>query len=100
MIICTGYLTIDPAKRAEAEAAIATLVAATTAEEGNVEYRYASDLGDPNRINILEIWESEDAMNAHMATDHLAEFMGTIVGFLGGPAEVMRHDVASSTKLI
>jgi quinol monooxygenase YgiN len=99
MIICTGYLTLDPAQRDAAEAAIAKVVAATTAEPGNLEYRYSADLADPNRINIFEAWADEAAMNEHMGTDHLAEFLGTIGGCLGGPAEVTRDDVASSTKL-
>ena len=50
MIVVTGYLTINPAKRAEAETAIKTLVPLTEAEEGCVQYRYAADLLDPDRI--------------------------------------------------
>ena len=99
MIIATGYLTIDPAKRDQAEAAIATLVPATLAEDGCAEYRYSNDLADPNRINILEQWESEEAMTTHMGTEHLATFMTAIGECLGGPAEVWRHDVATSSKL-
>jgi quinol monooxygenase YgiN len=99
MIVVTGYLTIDPAKRAEVEAAIATLVPLTVAEDGCVEYRYATDVLEPNRINIWEQWESEDAMTAHMGTSHLADFMGVVGTCIGGPVEITRHDVATSTKL-
>jgi quinol monooxygenase YgiN len=99
MIVVTGYLTIDPAKRAEVEAAIATLVPATVAEEGCVEYRYATDVLEPNRINIWEQWASEEAMNAHMGTSHLADFMGVMGTCIGGPLEITRHDVATSTKI-
>ena len=99
MIVVVGYITINPEMRAEAEAAIATLVPLTVAEEGCVEYRYAADILEPNRINIWEQWESEEAMNAHMATPHLAEFMGVMGTCIGGPLEITRHDIASSTKI-
>ena len=99
MIVVTGYLTIDPAKRAEVEAAVATLVPLTVAEEGCVEYRYAADLLEPNRINIWEQWESEEAMTAHMGTSHLADFMTVMGTCIGGPLAIDRHDVASSSKI-
>lgn len=99
MIVVIGYLTIDPAKRDEVHEAIGALVPATRAEDGCIDYRYSIDIDDPARINIVEQWESEDAMNAHMGTEHLATFMGVMGTCLGGPVEIVRHDVASSTKL-
>ena len=99
MIVVVGYLTINPDMRAEVEAAIATLVPLTVAEEGCVEYRYATDVLDANRINIWEQWESEEAMTAHMGTAHLADFMTVMGSCIGGPLEITRHDIASSTKI-
>jgi quinol monooxygenase YgiN len=99
VIVVIGYLTIDPAHRAAAEAAIAELVPLTLAEDGCVDYRYSADLLVPDRINITEQWASEAAMEAHMATNHLAQFMATIGPCLGGAVEITRHDVAASTKL-
>jgi quinol monooxygenase YgiN len=99
MIVVTGYLTINPDLRAEVDAAIATLVPLTLAEDGCVQYRYANDILDPNQINIWEQWESEDAMNAHMGSTHLADFMGVMGTCIGGPLEITRHDIASSSKI-
>lgn len=99
MIVVTGHLTIDPAQRAAVEAAIATLISATRVEEGNVDYRYGADLGKPDRINITEIWESDEAMTAHMGTQHLADFMAAVGPAISGSVEIVRHDIDSSTKL-
>ncbi len=99
MIVVNGYLTIDPAKRAEAEAAIATLVPLTEAEDGCVSYRYAADLLAPERINVAEVWESDEAMTAHMGSEHFAAFMGEIGPCIGGDVSITRYDVSSSTKL-
>ena len=84
MIVVTGYLTIAPEQRAAAEAAIATLVPLTEAEEGCLTYRYAADLLAPERINIVEQWESEEAMTAHMGAPHFAAFMEAIGPCIGG----------------
>jgi len=99
VIIVAGYLTLDPAKRDEALAAIAKCVEPTRKEEGNIDYRFSPDLDDPNRMNLLEQWADEDAINLHMASEHLAEFMTAIGGCLGGPAEVIRYDVSGSKPL-
>jgi quinol monooxygenase YgiN len=69
------------------------------ADEGSVEYRYATDVQDPNPINNWDHTASEEAMNAHMGTSHLADFMGVMGTCIGGPLEITRHDVATSTKI-
>ena len=48
---------------------------ATRAEAGNLDYRFSPDLDEPDRFNLIEQWEDEDAMTAHMASPHLAEFL-------------------------
>ncbi|QXC62167.1 antibiotic biosynthesis monooxygenase [Aquihabitans sp. G128] len=98
MIVVAGHLAVNPEHRDAALAAIATGVAATRAEPGCVDYRFSPDLEDENRFNLIEQWESEEAMNEHLATPHLAEFMTAIVPCLLG-AEIIRHDVSSSAPL-
>lgn len=99
MIVVAGYLTINPDHRAAADAAIATIVPVTEALEGCVQYRYSEDLTEPNRINISEIWESDAAMDEHMAAPEFAAFMTEIGPCIGGDVSVVRYDVAGSTKL-
>lgn len=100
MIIVNGHLTIDPAQRDAAEAAIADAVAATRAEPGNVDYRFSADLADPNRINMVEIWEDQAAIDAHMGTEHLAAFMAAIGPCVAGSVSITSYDIASSTTLL
>lgn len=99
MIVVTGHLSIAPDQLDTALAAIRTNVAATRAEPGNVDYRFSTDLDEPGRLNVVEQWEDEAALDAHMASAHMAEFMGAIIPMVTG-AEVVRHDVSASSKLI
>jgi quinol monooxygenase YgiN len=99
VILVAGHLTIKPESRDEALALFATTSESTRQEPGCLDYRFGTDVNDPDRIMILEKWEDEEAMSTHMATPALAEFMGTVFNFLGGPAEVIRHDVSAAKSL-
>jgi quinol monooxygenase YgiN len=54
--------------------AIAAMEKASRAEEGCHDYTFAVELSDPNKLRITECWENEDALKAHFATPHMAEF--------------------------
>lgn len=99
MIVVAGHLTIKPESLDAALEAIRTCVAATRAEEGNIDYRYSTDIDDPTRLNLVEIWEDEEAMTAHMGTEHLATFLGAVGDFVGGSVEIVRYDVSGTSKL-
>jgi quinol monooxygenase YgiN len=77
-IIVTGVIDLDPTKRDAFIAAALEVMEATRAEEGNEGYAFTGDLGEPGRFHVTEQWASEDAMQAHMASPHLAAFMGKL----------------------
>lgn len=79
-ILVTGTLDIDPANRDAAIEAIGTLMTATRAEEGCEQYVFSADLDDPGRFHISERWASQAAMDAHMGSAHMADFMGAAGG--------------------
>ena len=100
MIVVVGYLTIDPAKRDEAEAALIAAMAATRTEDGNIDYRFSTDLLDPNRINCVEQWEDQASIDAHMTHPNLAEFMTAIGPCVSGPLGFVGYEISSSTTIM
>jgi quinol monooxygenase YgiN len=100
VIIVSGHITLAPEHRDTALAAIATCVEATRAEDGNEDYRFSADLGDQDRINIYECWATQEAMDTHMATAHLADLMTAIGPCIGGSVELTKFEVSSSSKLM
>jgi quinol monooxygenase YgiN len=100
MIVVSGTLTIDPAKADLAQELTDKLVAETRKEEGNVAYEYSRSHADPGRWRVFEEWASEDALNEHMASPHMAEFMGAAgdLGITG--ADIQRYDVSEKSKLM
>lgn len=70
MIIVEG--TIRVANIELARGAMRDMIKASRAEAGCIAYAYAVDILDPNLVHVSERWESRDALEAHLKTDHIA----------------------------
>ena len=99
MIVIAGTISIDPARRDVAIAAMRELMAETRKEKGCVAYAMSGDFDDAGTIRLFEEWESQDALNAHMKAPHMAKFQSQIpnLGFRGMKAE--RYEVGSKGPL-
>ncbi len=49
----------------------ATLVAPARREDGCVQYDLCQDVADPTRFAMIEAWETEAALDAHLARESL-----------------------------
>ena len=100
MIVVTGTMTLDPAKVDDARQAMLTMMEASNAESGCLSYRFAADLTEPGTFHLIEQWEDDAAMEAHGATPHMAELMSAM-GTLGvTAAEIWRHDVSGTSRIL
>ena len=80
---------IEPSKvevaRQEFTAIIATVVANEAACHG---IRFHQDIDDPNRLLLVEHWESKEAFTGpHMQTPHMQAFLERAKAFLAGSPE-------------
>lgn len=99
MLVIHAEMPLDPDHREEALEHVQTLVEASQAEAGTINYRAATDVSDPNLVRIVERYEDADAFESHTATDHYQEFERRIAGMLTGEPSVMRFEVDSATEL-
>lgn len=100
MLIVSGIITMDPSGHDQAVELVGPLVEATLAEEGCITYGFWADPNQPGVFRVYEEWADEDALNTHMGTPHMAEF---IVGMGSLPitgTEINKHEVAGSSKLM
>ena len=81
MLLLAGTIDIDPTKMQGAEAAAKEMMAETRKEDGCVAYVFSRDLFDPGRFHLFECWASQEALDAHGASPHMAKFRGQ----MGGP---------------
>lgn len=50
------------------------VVDATRREEGNISYELNQDINQPNKFVMVEVWSSQNAIDAHNASDHFQKF--------------------------
>lgn len=100
MFNIAGTIVINPEREARARELIAVLVAATRAEPGNVSYEYFLALDDPGRFHFFEEWETQEAIDAHNASTHLADFMAAAGELEISHVEINQYEVASKTRIM
>ncbi len=74
MLIIAGTLTVEADRRRDMLDSVAPMVEASRAEPGCREYVFSPDPHDPSLVRLFELWESEDALAAHFASEHMASW--------------------------
>jgi quinol monooxygenase YgiN len=78
MIICNFSFQTTPEHREAFLDLIRTMMAETQEEAGCTLYRYTADLDDETRFHLVENWEDEAAINAHIDSPHAAHFIANM----------------------
>lgn len=52
----------------------------TRKEEGCMSYDLHQDVQNPQKYTILEVWQSQDAINSHNNSEHFKKFVKDIEG--------------------
>ena|ERR1700690_3398000 len=99
MIVVVGRVSTDADKRDALIRAGQRVAAASRAETGCIGYRLYEDTENSNELVFVEEWESDEALQQHFKTAHIAEFMQAIGPTLVAPADVKFHEIASTRDL-
>jgi quinol monooxygenase YgiN len=99
MIVVVGRVTTDAARRQELVRVGQAIASASREEEGCISYRVYEDTERANDFVVVEEWESQEALDRHFRTPHVAEFMRALPAAIAGPPDVKFHSVAHSTDL-
>ncbi|WP_273185159.1 putative quinol monooxygenase [Hyphomonas adhaerens] len=72
MIVIEGTVRVPPERVEAARPAMETMIRASRAEPGCIDYAYSVDLLDPGLVRVTERWENREALKAHFAAPHMA----------------------------
>ncbi|NND76445.1 MAG: antibiotic biosynthesis monooxygenase [Ilumatobacter sp.] len=72
MLIVAGSITTEPDGRQVFLDAVQPMVAATNTEPGCREYAFTPDPDDETRVLLYELWDDQDALDGHFASEHMA----------------------------
>ncbi len=74
MLIVAAEVRVEEGAVEKVRDAIRTMETETLKEPGCHAYAFSVDISDATMVRIFERWESEDALRAHFATPHMANF--------------------------
>lgn len=94
MVIVTGHLVVDPLQRDGYLAGCATVVQQARRAPGCLDFAISADLLEPDRINIVERWDSRAAVDEFRGSGPSEEQQGSIIS-----ASVCEYDVAAERPL-
>ena len=100
MIVMHASLPVQPEGREAALELVTNLAEQSRAEDGVIDYRVTTDAEEPDTVRIFEQYEDDEAVDAHMSSDHFQAFQGEIGAHLAGEPTLLRFDAESSTQLM
>lgn len=94
MVIVAGHIRVDPAEREKYLAGCAQVVEQARRSAGCVDFAISADVLDADRVNILECWESQAAVEVFRGSGPDFEQTELIRS-----ASVLEYDVAEGRSL-
>lgn len=94
MIVISGTIFVKPDKVAQAIEAAKVMMEKTAEEPGCISYRFYADIEAPDVFRVFEEWESDEDLQAHFETPHMAEFRKKLGGLLAAPPAIRRYVVS------
>ena len=80
MIIVEGWVRLDEGELDRLHDVAITMLEETRKEEGCISYCFSRAMEDPNLMRIAEVWESQEALDAHGKSAHMATFNQALGG--------------------
>lgn len=94
LVIVSGHLIVDPTERESYLADCVSVVQQARSARGCLDFSLSADLLEPGRINVLERWESQAAVEAFRGSGSSDEQNAVILS-----ASVAEYDVAGVRSL-
>jgi quinol monooxygenase YgiN len=92
-VIVAGWGTVDPKRRADAISKFGDLVARARKTTGCIDFAISPDARDPSRVNLFELWESAEHLNAWRKSCKRPK--GAVKFVVG---HMQKHEIAKSGK--
>lgn len=80
LVIVHGGVQVDPARTAEVSAAATAFQERCRAETGCLEYQLSWLAGAPDRLRLLEVWDSEETAAGHTTQPHVRDWTAFVAG--------------------
>ncbi|MDA0787920.1 MAG: putative quinol monooxygenase [Proteobacteria bacterium] len=93
MIIVHGTFIVKPEVQNDALEMMRQMAVASRAERGCITYEFYMGVSDPNTMLLFQEWESVEALQDHLDTEHMEEFVRHLPQILNGEVATRRYEV-------
>ncbi len=100
MLLIEGWLRLAQGEFDKVQEQASAMVAATRAEEGCLHYAFARDIDEPDLIRVSERWRDQEALAAHSASAHMAEFNKAMASVQREGADLWLYSAEQVRKLM
>lgn len=80
-----AVMKAKPGSETTVSDALTKLVPPTLAEEGCLDYRLYESTSEPGTFVTIERWRSQEDLDAHMQSDHIAEALAAAGDHMAAP---------------
>ncbi len=98
MLILAGTVRLPPENLEAARPVIATMVAASRAEDGCIAYGFSEDLLEPGLLRVFEVFRDAEAQQAHAQNQHMKDWRAAWPALGIGERQITRYEVASALE--
>jgi quinol monooxygenase YgiN len=99
LIAILGQFDLHPDDAFSAAELMTAMMNATIREQGCLHYAYARDLATPNRFQLSELWENDQALAEHFKAEHMATYRAGMSKLRVERRTVKRYDAANAKDL-
>ncbi len=99
MLLIIGTIRLPADLLDAARPIMASMVEASRAEAGCLEYSYAEDVLDPGLIHVKERWTDRAALDEHFKSTHLANWRADWPSLGVGARDLDLYEVGEPTPI-
>jgi quinol monooxygenase YgiN len=99
LIAIIGEFDVHPEDATGVGDLMRTMMTETQKEQGCLHYAFSTDLATPNRFQLSELWESDEALAVHFRTAHMATFRAGLALLRIRHRTVKRYDASNPSDL-
>jgi quinol monooxygenase YgiN len=93
MLLIVGTIRLPADLLDAARSVMASMVEASRAEAGCLEYSYAEDVLDPGLIHVKERWTNRAALGEHFKSVHIADWRASWPSLSIGERNLQLYEV-------
>jgi len=99
MIVVQVEVIVEPGAADKVRDAVKKMEQATRQEVGCLKYAFSVDISDPGTVRVTERWATIDAIKAHLASPHMAEFNKAVGALQPKGLDIKAYEVAREVSL-